>query len=474
MLFVRPLLCASALFMASGLNAYADMTLDVSHQKTLSLTIYQNGLGFVRDLREASLKKGLNSVAFEDVSSQLIADSLLISGSGFRINERRFSFDVLNPRVLLEKSIGKEVAFLRMNPVTGKDELIKAKILSTQGQVIIERDGHIEVGQPGRLVLNSLPDGLRARPALLANLETKAAIKTDLALAYLTNGLNWNTSYSAELNDAGTSMTLHSWANLTNTSNLDYKNVELSLAAGSVNRRSSPKPQMMMMSKGAPRAMSMDMGGAVESMAAPAQALGGIHLYALPNRLDLNNKETKQVALMPATTLKTKRVLVQRFQPVYGTLRQQAATPLHPNIELSFTNNSKQPLPDGLVRLYRKHSDGKIYFIGEDRLQQTPKDVKAKLHPGKSFDITLLRKQTEYTTAGLAKNNFIASYEVTLKNAKKTAETVRIEESFPGEWDLKKSNHKLSKQQGNLAIWEIEIPAGGEETLSYRVHVRRR
>jgi len=471
--FIRPLLCASAILMASSLSAKADMTLDASHQKNLSLTIYQNGLGFVRDLREAILIKGENILAFEDISPRVLPDSLLISGTGFRINERRFAFDVLNPQVLLEKSVGQEVAFLRMNPVTGKEELIKAKILSTQGQVILERDGHIEVGQPGRLVLDKLPEGLRSRPALLANLETGIDIKTDLALAYLTNGLSWNTSYSAELNDSGTSMTLRSWANLTNTSGVDYNNVELSLAAGNVKRRTQPRAQRMLL-KSAPQAMSMAMDGATESMAAPAQALGGLHLYGLLKPLDLNNKETKQVALMPAQTLKTKRVLVKRFNPVYGALPEQPVTPSHPDIELSFTNDSQQPLPDGLVRLYRKHSDGKLYFIGEDQLKQTPNDVKAILHPGKSFDVTVLRTQTKFTTAGFEKHNFEASYEVVIKNAKKTAETVRIEETFPGEWDLKKSSLEPSKKLGKRAVWELEIPPGAQQTLSYQVHVRTR
>jgi hypothetical protein len=471
--FIRRLLCTSALFMALSFNANADLTLDSSQQKSLSLTIYQNGLGFVRDQRAAKLAKGVNLIAFEDVSSELIPDSLLVTGTGFRINERRFAFDLLNAQVLLEKSVGKTVSFLRMNPVTGNEERFQAKILSAQNPIIIERDGHVEVAGDARLVLDKLPEGLRPRPALLAELETGIEIQTDLSLAYLSNGLGWNTSYSAELNETGTSISLRSWANLTNTSGVDYKNVELSLAAGSVNRRVQPSPQMVM-AKGAPRTLTMAMDSVQESMAEPAQALGGMHLYNMPKLLNLNDRETKQVALMPEASLKSKRILVTRFNPVYGAFHQQAQSPLHPDIELSFTNDSGQPLPDGLVRLYREHSDGKLYFIGEDQLTQTPMNSEAKLHPGKSFDVTVLRTQTDFKTEGLEKNTYEAAYTVLLKNAKPIPETVRLEETFPGQWELRQSSIKPTTSEGKFANWEILIPANGEISLNYRVLVHTR
>lgn len=473
MSFSHSLLCTSAILIATAFCANAEMTLDVSHQKKLSVTLYQNGLGFVRDQRSASLEKGKNLIAFEDVSPRLISDSLIISGTGFRINERRFIFDVLNPDILLEKSIGKKVSFLRLNPVTGKEESIKAKILSTKGAVIIERNGHIEVGQPGRLVLDKLPEGLRPRPALLANLETGIKLKTDLALSYLTTGLNWTTSYSAQVNETGSALTLHSWANLTNMTGLNFKKVNLNLAAGQINIRAQRQANPARL-KGTARVMSMALDSSSENMPAPAQALGGLHLYSLPKAIDINNKETKQVALMPPVQMQSKRTLIKRFSPIYGVVPPQSRKPSHPQIELSFNNNTGQPLPNGLVRLYRKHSDGNLYFIGEDHLSQTPNKVHATLHPGHSFDVSIVREQVEFSTSGLPKYSFEAGYNVTIKNAKKTAETVRIEERFPGEWDLKKSNIKPLKKQGKHVTWEIDIPANGEKTLTYHVHVRTR
>ncbi|MDV7340517.1 DUF4139 domain-containing protein [Terasakiella sp. A23] len=462
------ILFASALLMST--SALAETALDQSHQKDLGLTIYQNGLGFVRDLREVSLNKGAQSIAFEDVSAQLIPDSLLIAGNNFSIKERRFAFDLLTPSVLLEKSVGETVSFRRFNSVTGKDEVIKAKILSNQGSLIIERDGKIEVGQPGNLVLDQLPKGLRAKPSLMADIDVAKKGNLDLALGYLTNGLKWHTSYSVEVAGDGKTLAVRSWANLTNTSGVDYKNATLNLAAGNINRRSRPTPQMMM-AKSAPRAMAM-MDSVAESTASAPQSLGGIHLYQLPGKVDLPQKETKQVALIKPLSFKSKRVLVKRYGPVYNAFPHNTDTPSHPQIELSFTNTSGQPLPSGLARLYRKDNQGNLQFIGEDNLKRAPKDTKAKLHPGQSFDVTIKRTQTEFDRDG--KYKFTAAYKVVVKNAKKTKETVRIEESFPGEWNLEKASDKLKEQQGQRAVWQFEVPANGEKFLTYRVSVKTR
>jgi len=86
--------------------------------------------------------------------------------------------------------------------------------------------------------------------------------------------------------------------------------------------------------------------------------------------------------------------------------------------------------------------------------------------------VTLTRTQTDFEVEG--KNKFEAAYKIVIKNAKKTAEIIRIEELFPGEWELKKSNHKPSEKLENKSIWKINIPAGAEKTLTYRVDVRTR
>lgn len=470
MSFSRPLLFTSALLVMGAHAAFAETVLAPSTRTDLSLTLYQNGLGFVRDVRKVDLTGGSQTFVFEGISTKLTPDSLLISGNGFQVQERQFDFDLLTSTALLQKSVGKKVKFRRFNVVTGKDDLIDATILSAVGQPVIERDGKIEVGQPGLLILDKLPEGLRPTPALTARVQASQKGQTDMALAYLSGGLQWHTSYSAELSSDSKSLTLQSWANLTNSSGVDYSNTSLSLAAGQVNRQTVTRNFERMVRAEAAPMMDMAAGAAAKTAEAP-QALGAIHLYNLSDKVDLNNNETKQVALMQPLSFKSTRELVQRFGPTYGEMNFDSQ-PVHPKVELTFNNTSNNPLPDGILRLYRRDTQGQLQFVGEDNLTRTPKEGDAKLHPGESFDVTIERNQTSFERKG--KDSFEATYKIVIKNAKDSAETVRIEEVFPGQWSLSDTSTKPDSQKNNTATWKIKVPAGKEKILTYQVSVRLR
>src|SRR6201999_1792832 len=65
-----------------------------------------------------------------------------------------------------------------------------------------------------------------------------------------------------------------------------------------------------------------------------------------------------------------------------------------------FKNEEKaglgMPLPAGNLRVYQKDSKGGVLFIGEDRIDHTPKDELVTVHIGNAFDIVSERKQTDY------------------------------------------------------------------------------
>jgi hypothetical protein len=140
-------------------------------------------------------------------------------------------------------------------------------------------------------------------------------------------------------------------------------------------------------------------------------------------------------------------------------------------VEIRFNNSVEAPLPDGVVRLYRRDQAGQLQFVGEDTLARTPRGGEAILHPGESFDVTLKRTQTDFERAG--EHSFEAAYQVVIKNARDTDETVRVEEAFPGQWDLEDSSHK-AERENNRAVWKVNVAAGKSQTLTYRVKVRLR
>ena len=65
-----------------------------------------------------------------------------------------------------------------------------------------------------------------------------------------------------------------------------------------------------------------------------------------------------------------------------------------------FKNDEKSglgmPMPAGIVRVYQADSKGGVQFVGEDRIDHTPKDETLNLKIGNAFDVVCERKQTDF------------------------------------------------------------------------------
>ena len=133
------------------------------------------------------------------------------------------------------------------------------------------------------------------------------------------------------------------------------------------------------------------------------------------------------------------------------------------------------PLPKGVVRVYKKDQSGNAQFIGEDRIDHTPKNEEINLKLGDAFDVTAHKKQTEFKKVkGDRPYNYVytARFEVELKNAKQTVQVVKVREPIPGDWKMLQSNFKFHKTAAHTAEWDIPVPAEGKAKLKYQVRVR--
>ena len=148
---VSTLILAGAVFAA--LNAIslakAETTLDTQSRTDLALTIYGNGLGLVSDRRWMVLSKGLNSLALDGLSPQIITDSLVTDLSGgARVLSRERRSANLTPRNLMAANVGKDGYLISSHPETGADISRPATLLSVQGGVVARIGGRV-VLNPG-------------------------------------------------------------------------------------------------------------------------------------------------------------------------------------------------------------------------------------------------------------------------------------------------------------------------------------
>lgn len=447
----------------------------LADQQEVAVTIYNQDLALIREQRRVALDSGENVLALREVSAALRPETALLKNlshpKGFNVREQNFDYDLLSPQKLLEKYVGRKVQVVRSHPQTGAETLVEAEVLAANSGIVLRMGEQIETGVPGRIVYPDVPANLRDRPTLVVQLESGAGASQLLELSYLSGGLSWQADYVAELNAADDRLGLSGWVTLANQSGTSYRNARLQLVAGDVHRvRDELGPRRDLVAK--------------EMMvrAAPAQmeqeSLFEYHLYTLARPTTLAENQTKQVALLGAGGVPVRKeyLLAGRdyyYLGRYGQLEEKAKVAVF----IEFANREQAglglPLPKGVVRVYKKDQAGNAQFVGEDRIDHTPKNEKVRLYLGDAFDVTASRKQTDFKQLGSREQPlYETAFEIVLNNARSDAVTVLVQEPIPGDWEMLRESHPHTKQSASSALWQIKVPAEGSATLSYRLRVK--
>jgi hypothetical protein len=449
----------------------------LSDQQAVAVTIYNQDLALVKDTRKVNLKTGLNALALRDVSAQMRPETALLRSinapGSLNLLEQNFDFDLLTPQKMLEKYVGKTVSIIKTNPATGAETTEQATVLSANNGVVLKIGNRIETGIPGRIVYDDVPENLRDRPTLVTQINNKGATDQTVELSYLTGGLGWKADYVAELNDKENMLDLSGWVTLTNKSSASYKNAKLQLVAGDVNR---VQEQMHPMVK------AMRMESMVADASAPMQEEGLLeyHLYTLDRPTNIMEAQTKQVALLSASSVPARKELVLKgadyyYMGQYGEIGTKMKVGVFVEFDNKEASKLGMPLPKGTLRVYKKDSKGNAQFVGEDNIDHTPKNETVRLKLGDAFDVTADKKQTEFKVLPNPQKGhsaFESAYELTLKNAKKEKVTVTVQEPIGGDWKIVSESAPHTKANSHLAVWKIEIPAEGSTTLTYRAQVK--
>jgi len=466
------------LLASSSIISVADeLRSTLQDQQSVAVTIYNENLALVKDQRKIQLGSGQTSLAYRDVSAQIRPETALLrsitSPGKLSVIEQNFDFDLLTPEKLLEKYVGKTVGVIRTNPATGTETNEQAQVLSANNGVVLKIGDRIETGVPGRIVYPDVPANLRDRPTLMMSLNNGGAAQQEVELSYLTGGLSWKADYVAELNATDDKLDLSGWVTLTNTSGTSYRNAKLQLVAGDVNLVRDGMQPVRAMAK-------MQATAVAEAPRMAEESLLEYHLYTLDRPTTIAESQSKQVALLSAANVPVTKQLLLRgadyyYQSSYGDLGQKLKIGTFVEFDNKESAHLGLPLPKGIIRVYKKDGAGNAQFVGEDGIDHTPKNEKVRLKLGEAFDVTADKKQTDFKRLpNPAKGNalFESAYDIVLKNAKKEAVTVTVQEPIPADWKMLKENYPHEKLASNTAVWKITVPAEGSATLSYRVQVK--
>lgn len=447
-----------------------------TERDSLEITVYTGGFALINDYRQLPLKQGTTEIVLVDVPSSLIAESVQLApirSGAFKTQQMSLQAALLTPGALLRRYVGREVGLIKTHPTTGAETEVKAQVLSANGPVLLV-DGRLETGVPGRLVFPEAPASLHARAALVARVEARASAPVPATFRYLADGLSWQADYTATLNEAGTGLDLTGWATIRNATDAPFDQATLRVVAGDVSR--GPRRSARRLAQ-APKALRSTAAAGTIEEAAPRQSLGANHLYTLPGTIDLAAGEQKQIALLRAKDVSLTETLISRGSPNVFQAAAGPGRPSHPAVEITFDNaelaGAGLPLPRGTVRVYRRALGAGLKFVGADSLPDTPSGERARLRLGTAFDVTVRRKQTAFKRLDPRGRNVEAAFAVTLKNARNQATPVRVEEQLPGDWQIVETSDTGFERDGPKAVWTVDVPAGGEKRLTYRVKVLR-
>ncbi len=443
------LLAASAALAATGVNGPPP-------NQQLTVTVYNNNLALVQDIRHLAVPAGRTRLEFKDVSAAIRPETVALSGKGLSVVEQNFDYDLLTPAKMMEKAVGRQIQIIRTNPATGAQTPETATVLSVNEGVVLKVGNHIEVlrddGIPTRVVFSSIPENLRAQPTLSVTVDAAGGGARDVTLSYLTTGLGWKADYVALFDEKAGTVGINGWVTLTNNSGTTYKDAKTQLIAGDINLTNSSYEYWQRQQTAARS------GGTGTSN---QTSIADYDLFTLPGRVTIAQNQTKQVAFLDLHT-KAEKAYEYRA-PGF----ESADQPVHAEVVLKFSNTN-QPLPTGVVRVYMRDTSGDPKFIGEDAVDQTPAGSDLGIKIGEAFDVTVQPTVVTSNKIDRWRTSYSMAYRV--RNALPRPVTVEIRQN--GLWrNGKVETESLPSKRidAHVLSWSVPVAANGETVLTFTV-----
>lgn len=468
-----------------------------SAQGDVSLTIYNNDLALVQDVRQMALPLGRTRQEFPDVSAAIRPETVTLNAGGTGIVEQNFDYDLLTPAKLMDKAVGQTVTLVRTNPATGVENREAATILANNGGTVVRIGDRIEVLNEygSRVIFPSLPAGLRARPTLSVTLDTTTPGPRPVSLSYLSRGFGWKADYVALFDEVVGKIDVQGWITLTNSSGTTFDKAKVLLVAGSVGDGAQNYGGQRY---GGGRLMVP--GNRMGTQSANRESLGDFYVYPIAGRTTVANAQQKQVSFLDVAGAPATKAYHFRN----GWLSSQNE-PQSADTVLRFSTAREEglgdALPAGTVRVYMRDARGQPQFIGENTIGHTPMGSLLALKTGEAFDVKVqpvLEKRDRIdsgewersvryrvTAPGKAPSEATVetekvfwrttmTYKVT--NAKAVPVTVEVVQGGLDNWwhDTRVPSESIKGEQRSAdeRIWQVPVPANGEATLTVQFDTR--
>lgn len=453
---------AAVLVVLGSVNLAAQDAVEPADRTALGLTVY-DGFAQVRDTRRISARAG-EWLVWVEIPDGIDPGTIVLRSEGRRVQTgiQALDTDVTDPGSLLERAVGRSVTLVGADGTRTPATLVSpaGPVFRVEDRLLVGWDGAIELPEP--------PGGVRGERVIRWRLSEDPPASR-MTATYLTDGLSWSADYLAVLSDDAGAMDLEAHVSVRNGSGTAWPDATLQLVAGEVRR----------VEGGPLRPMRREAMAEMAVAGAPdleRERLGEVHLYTLDRPVTLERGSTTRVELFAALEVPVERELILRGLQGWIPERHPEGVPLqHPEVWISFDNATAaglgEPLPAGVIHVYREDARGELQFAGEAPLPHTPADERVRLRVGEAFDVVAERTQTAFRR--IDERTRETAWRIEVRNHEERARTVQIYEPIPGEWEILEENLSHERIDAQTARWTLQVPGGGRAALQYRVRITR-
>jgi hypothetical protein len=236
---------------------------------------------------------------------------------------------------------------------------------------------------------------------LIWTISTEADVSAKVEISYFTSGISWGAQYTGLLSNDEASMTLTGDVTVSNRSGEEYENAKVRLVVGSIHLveriNELAGPDKAKYRRNAEEEMRKADKAAEGKKEIIKEGLSEYYIYTvegtetIPNGWQKRLQSFKQAGV-PVNTVYTYDA--RKYGPGFFKL-------------LTFKNDEahklgKEPLPQGVVRLYRDMGGNALGYVGEVATAYIAKNDEIKVNAGTDAEVTLKLTRTSLEKKDLA------------------------------------------------------------------------
>ena len=190
----------------------------------ISLTIYNQGFAVIRQSRQFSFEQGLNEIKFDGIAARIdpatVNFKCLSAPDMINVLEQSYRYDLINPTVLLNKYIGKNVSVMVKGSGAEQGQSHVGVLIYADNQnIVLEISGLIAIiARTNIEKLEKATVDVVTKPTLFWLVDSNQESDQLCQLTYTTEGVFWEADYIVTLSEDESKIDLNGRVSIENKS----------------------------------------------------------------------------------------------------------------------------------------------------------------------------------------------------------------------------------------------------------------